>query len=57
MKFKILLLVCLLATVLAFAQVTHRNTGESVSVGDYNKGTLQNGYLLPRTGKNFQCYS
>lgn len=57
MKFKIFLLVCILATGVAFAQLMHRNTGESLSVGDYNKGSLQNGYLLPRTGKNFQCYS
>ena len=41
----------------SFAQLTHRNTGESVSVGDYNNGALQNGYLLPRKGSNFNCYS
>jgi penicillin-insensitive murein endopeptidase len=47
----------MLVTGLSFAQFTHRNTGESVSVGDYNKGALRNGYLLPRNGKNFRCYS
>jgi penicillin-insensitive murein endopeptidase len=57
MVFKIVLLGCTLAAGACFAQITHHNTGESLSVGDYNKGSLRNGYLLPRTGKNFQCYS
>jgi penicillin-insensitive murein DD-endopeptidase len=47
----------LLLTVSAYPQVTHRNQGESQAVGDYGKGRLVNGYLLPRRGPNFRCYS
>lgn len=47
----------LLLVVSAYPQATHRNQGESQSVGDYGKGRLVNAYLLPRRGANFQCYS
>ncbi|WP_165903923.1 penicillin-insensitive murein endopeptidase [Hymenobacter gummosus] len=41
----------------SYPQVTHRNQGESQAVGDYGRGRLVNGYLLPRRGPNFRCYS
>lgn len=58
MRFRLFLLACgLVAPGASSAQLTHRNTGESVSVGDYNNGSLRNGYLLPYKGTNFECYS
>lgn len=50
-------LLLLLLTLSAYPQGTHRNQGESEAVGDYGKGRLINGYLLPRRGPNFHCYS
>lgn len=41
----------------AYPQAAHRNQGESQAVGDYGQGRLVNGYLLPRRGPNFRCYS
>lgn len=49
----ILLGICILIT----PQIFHKNKGKSESIGDYNKGSLKNGYLLPRSSKNFICYS
>lgn len=41
----------------ANSQIHPRNKGKSESIGDYHKGSLKNGYLLPRKSHNFRCYS
>lgn len=40
-----------------YAQLTHSNKGKSISKGEYDAGSMENGYLLPFSGKNFKCYS
>ncbi|NJO67909.1 MAG: hypothetical protein HC830_00315 [Bacteroidetes bacterium] len=58
-KFKIFLIAVLLfiICILLTPQIFHKNKGESKSIGDYNGGSMKNGYLLPRSGENFICYS
>ena len=51
----VLLLICVCPVIIP--QLFHRNKGESVSIGDYNNGSMINGYLLPRKADNFHCYS
>jgi penicillin-insensitive murein DD-endopeptidase len=38
-------------------QIFHKNKGESESIGNYNGGSMEYGYLLPYSDKNFICYS
>lgn len=49
-------LICII-TIPSIPQIFHTNKGESVSVGKYNDGSLQNAYLIPRKGANFKCHS
>jgi len=55
---KIILLIFTLGlTCSTFPQFSHKNKGESISKGSYSNGSLENAYLLPKSGKNFHCYS
>lgn len=43
--------------VLAIPQLFHVNKGDSISVGNRFNGSLENGYLLPYSGENFNSFS
>jgi len=51
----LVLLICF--SIIGYPQLFHKNSGESVSIGEYNNGSIQNSYLLPRKGTNYKCYS
>lgn len=57
-RFYVLLaiIICALA-IPSFSQITHKNQGKSVSIGEVNKGAIENAYQLPRKGKNFKYFS
>lgn len=57
MKLNILLLLIIGITNPVSSQIFHKNKGESTSIGDYNDGSMKNGFLLPRKKENFKCYS
>lgn len=53
-----LLIIAISASIFfSYSEISHTNTGESISIGDYNGGAMHNGYLLPYRGENFKCYS
>lgn len=52
----IVLCICIIS-IPSIPQIFHTNAGESISIGTYNKGSLQNSYLLPRKGLNYICHS
>ncbi len=41
----------------ALPEINHQNMGESQSIGSVRRGTLENGWLLPFSGKNFGYFS
>lgn len=55
--FIFLLTFILLLIFISSPQIFHKNSGQSTSVGNFNKGSLKKGYLLPFQGANFKCYS
>ena len=58
-KIKMVLVLAILVIVVAFSipELTYVNKGESISHGKVSTGHLENAYLLPYRGKNFNYFS
>ena len=42
---------------MSIPECTHQNKGKSRSLGSVRNGNLENGYLLPYRGENFEYFS
>src|SRR5688572_27517500 len=51
--FILILAVC----ILSIPEIIHENKGVSISTGSVRNGKLQNGWLMPFSGKNFHYFS